>query len=95
MINQKLAWSTFAGGLSTFLMSLAEFLANHNTWNEMTAPKEVAHILVMSASLIMTVIGALAANLPREKNTRVDDSDSNQGSVNLNKVEKESLNENQ
>lgn len=87
-MNQKLAWSTFAGGLSTFLMSLGEFLSSHNSWAEMGTPKEVAHIVVMSASLIITIVGALGANLPRDKNTRVDD-----GSVDINKVEKGNLNE--
>lgn len=72
-MNQKLAWGTFAGGLSTFMMSLAELLANHNTWSEMGAPKEIAHVMVMSASLIITLVGALGANLPRTPDSRLED----------------------
>lgn len=72
-MNQKLAWSTFVGGLVTLLTMLAEFFSQHNSWSEMGTPKEIAHLLIIGASFCVTVFGALGANLPRERNTRVED----------------------
>lgn len=73
MINQKVAWSLFVGGLATFLTSIGEFLSAHNSWAEMGTPKEVGHILIISGSLCVALFGALGANLPREQNSRTDD----------------------
>jgi hypothetical protein len=81
-MNQKLAIGMFFGGLGTFLMSLGEFFSAHQTWSSMSTPNEVAHIMVITGSFCITVAGALGTNLPRNKNTRVDDRLSSKDMVN-------------
>lgn len=72
-MNQKLSLSLFFGGLAAFLTSLGEFFSAHETWHSMSAPNEVGHIILMTATFCMTVAGALGTQLPRNKNSRVDD----------------------
>ncbi len=76
-MNQKLSLSLFFGGLAAFLTSLGEFFSSHQTWTSMSAPSEVGHIILMTATFCMTVAGALGTQLPRKKNERVDDKLSN------------------
>lgn len=72
-MNQKLALSVFFSGLTTFLMSLGEFFSSHQTWQSMSTPNEIGHVIIMTATFCMTVAGALGINLPRDKNQRVSD----------------------
>jgi hypothetical protein len=81
-MNQKLSIGMFFGGLGTFLMSLGEFFSSHPDWHSMSTPVEVAHIMVITGSFCITIAGALGINLPRNKNTRVDDRLSSKDMVN-------------
>jgi hypothetical protein len=85
-MNQKLSISMFAGGLATFLTSLGELLTNHQTWHELSSPHEIASVMIITGSFIFTVIGALGTKLPRANDQRI-------GDVDINKVEKGSLND--
>lgn len=81
-MNQKLSLSLFFSGLATFLMSLGELLSSHENWSSLSAPSEVGHIILITASFCMTVAGALGVNLPRKKNSRVSDRLSSEEIVN-------------
>lgn len=72
-MNQKLSLSLFFSGLATFLMSLGEFFAQHNSWHDMSTPSEIGHIMIITASFVITIVGALGTQLPRDKNTRASD----------------------
>ncbi len=73
-MNQKLSLSLFFSGLATFLSSIGEVLSHYQSWNQMTTPNEIGHIIIITASFIMTVVGALGTQLPRSnKNERVTD----------------------
>lgn len=62
-MSQKFAYASFLTGLATFLTSLGEFFSTHSSWSEMAAPKEIGHIIVMLASLVITIVGALNVEL--------------------------------
>lgn len=72
-MNQKLSIGVFFTGLASFLTSLAEFFSTHQTWQSMSTPTEVSHIVFMTASFCMIIAGALGINLPRDKDSRVGD----------------------
>jgi hypothetical protein len=67
-MTQKNSVIMFLTGLVTFLGSLAEFFSVHKTWHEMASPIEVAHILFMTVTFLMTLLGALSYQIPRDPN---------------------------
>lgn len=87
-MNQKLALSLFFGGLATFLSSLGELLSMHKSWTELSAPNEIGHITLITASFCMVIAGALGVQLPREgrKTDRV--SDQKLSDINMNGSER-------
>lgn len=64
-MNQKLSLSLFFSGLPMFLLSLGEFFTEHSSWSDMTTPVAAGHIIIMTASFISTVVGAVGIQLPR------------------------------
>lgn len=65
-MNQKVAWSMLVGGLVFFLGQLAELIAVHSTWVELTTPATAADFLRLMASVVPTVAGALGVVLPNK-----------------------------
>lgn len=84
-MNQKLSISLFCTGLTTFITSLYELLSKHNSWSEMSTPGEVGHIMLITGSFIVAILGALGTQMPRDKNSRITDK------VDIKKVEPSSL----
>ena len=87
-MNQKLSISLLVGGLATFLMSLSEFIGNHETWQSLSTPASIGHIMLLTATFCMALTGALGTQLPRgARQTRSTDN----AKVDINLVEKKSL----
>lgn len=65
-MSQKTSIIIFLSGLVTFLSSLAEFFATHDSWQSLGTPNEVAHIIVMVVTFLTAVVGALSIQMPRD-----------------------------
>lgn len=62
MNKQKLALTIFFVGGSIFLASLGQFISEHSTWSEMTNPREVGHLMLITGTGLATLAGALGIN---------------------------------
>lgn len=72
-MNQKLSISMLFGGLGTFFTTLGEFLSQHQSWHELSGPHEVGSIIIITGSFVVTIVGALGTQMPRDKSSRVGD----------------------
>ena len=78
----------FFSGISIFLMSIGEFLTQHDTWTDLTSPSDAGHLLLITGSFVATIVGALGTSIRTGRHTRSTDR------VDLNRVEPRSLDEN-
>jgi hypothetical protein len=92
-MNQKLAIALFFGGLAAFLSGLGEFFSSHETWQSLSTPMSIGHIMYLTSTFCMTIAGALGTQLPRSKNTRVNDRLPKE-SIEVTMIQKERENEN-
>jgi uncharacterized membrane protein YgdD (TMEM256/DUF423 family) len=74
-MTQRSALIMFLTGTITFLGSLAEFFTSHETWVSMTTPQDIAHVLFMIVTFLMTISGALSYQLPRDSTKYTDGND--------------------
>ena len=65
-MNQKISLVLFITGLAGYLGSLSEYFSLHDSWKSMTTPHEVASLLSMIVTFLMTIAGALGTQLPRD-----------------------------
>lgn len=64
-MNQKFSWAGFSAGLTLFLGTATELVTEHTTWGDFTTPIGVVHLLVLGASFVAMIMGALGIQLPR------------------------------
>ncbi len=64
-MNQKLAVSSFSGGLATFFAVGVELLKEH-TWADLTGtPLGAFHLFVLGCAFVIFIGGAIGIQLPR------------------------------
>jgi hypothetical protein len=64
-MNQTLSKALLLSGGTWFLYQLAEFLAKHSSWADFSTPAGIGEIVQLAAGAIVTVLGALGVELPR------------------------------
>jgi hypothetical protein len=74
-MTQRSALIMFLTGTITFLGSLAEFFTGHDTWASMSGPQDIAHVLFMIVTFLMTISGALSYQLPRDSSKYTNSND--------------------
>ena len=87
MMSQRASIIIFLTGLVAFLTSLAAFFGTHDSWASLGKPSEVGHILVMIATLLTALIGALNIQMPRDSSKDYKDRVSDKKIEEINKTD--------
>jgi hypothetical protein len=83
-MNQKFSLVLFCTGLVAFMISLGNFVSQHQTWVELTTPGAVGHIILLAASFISAIVGALGTQLPRYNGYKYSDRVSDKKIIEIN-----------